>query len=548
MKLVFASLAFGYSVKKGGNTPNWATSLGQGKEHKININSSNDELLRGMIYSSVSPKSISTKIGKGGKFRFGDEKDTPIVIGSVFSNVYVNNVHIENAKFILIIIRDSSEHHKGRLILKYSPSNTYTHDGKEYSNIDFYRSVEKKLNLANNACWFISNIDIQDQNKVVLKAIIVNHDGPVEYEDKDDLHSSWEALEPTIFDEKEGSKFFNNTGYSNNRVIYGAPGTGKSFKLNKDRKNLLYNDENVDEDKLDISQYGWHERVTFHPDYSYASFVGTYKPVPCKDENNEEFITYEYVPGPFMRVLTSALKSAMIDKPKPYLLIIEEINRANVAAVFGDVFQLLDRDNDGVSEYSIQTSNDMRDYLAKELDLDPSKCTNIKIPNNMFIWATMNSADQGVFPMDTAFKRRWNFEYLDINDGEDKIKGKTVTLGQGDDERKVEWNDLRVAINDFLVDECRVNEDKLLGPFFIYNGIIKEDEDIDNQAFINIFKNKVLMYLFEDAAKQKRETLFEGVSKYNLLSSIMKEFDTKGINIFNKKISNKFTKQTGDDQ
>ena len=127
------------------------------------------------------------------------------------------------------------------------------------------------------------------------------------------------------------------------------------------------------------------------------------------------------------------------------------------------------------------------------------------------------------------------------------IKGKTVALGQGDDERVVEWNDLRLAINEFLVDECRVNEDKLLGPFFIYNGIIKEDEDIDNQAFINIFKNKVLMYLFEDAAKQKRQTLFEGVSKYNLLSSIMKEFDTKGINIFNKEISNKFTKQTGDD-
>ena len=184
--------------------------------------------------------------------------------------------------------------------------------------------------------------------------------------------------------------------FPRNKIIFGAPGTGKSYKLNKDMEELLNNG-------------GSYERVTFHPDYSYASFVGTYKPVPEKDDDGNDIITYKYVPGPFMRLYVKAMKSAQSDKPKPHLLIIEEINRASVAAVFGDIFQLLDRKNN-ISEYPIQTSEDMRYYLASELGDDPEFYNQIKLPDNMFLWATMNSADQGVFPMDTAFKRRWTFE------------------------------------------------------------------------------------------------------------------------------------------
>ena len=105
-----------------------------------------------------------------------------------------------------------------------------------------------------------------------------------------------------------------------------------------------------------------------------------------------------------------------------------------MAAVFGDVFQLLDRDDDGVSEYEIQASEDIRKYLAKELGGSPDSYKRIRIPNNMFIWATMNSADQGVFPMDTAFKRRWNFEYLGIDENEEKIKGIGKIMLAGTDE------------------------------------------------------------------------------------------------------------------
>ena len=146
-----------------------------------------------------------------------------------------------------------------------------------------------------------------------------------------------------------------------------------------------------------------YERVTFHPNYSYAQFVGTYKPI-MKNNSDKTEIEYEFVPGPFLRTFIRACKMKV-----NCLLLIEEINRANVAAVFGDIFQLLDRDENGESEYPITTSEDLRKFLAKPENLGgkPVDYETISLPSNMYIWATMNSADQGVFPMDTAFKRRW---------------------------------------------------------------------------------------------------------------------------------------------
>ncbi len=319
------------------------------------------------------------------------------------------------------------------------------------------------------------------------------------------------------------------SGFSRNRILFGAPGTGKSFTINNDAKELI-GEENEDD----------YERVTFHPDYSYANFVGTYKPVPTIDSDGKEAITYEYVPGPFMRVYVNALKNSRTDDIKPFLLIIEEINRANVAAVFGDIFQLLDRGDNFVSEYPIQASEDIKKYLADELKVDPSEVCKIRIPDNMFIWATMNSADQGVFPMDTAFKRRWDFTYLGIDDNDENLRGKYVTIGSKEKQR-IEWNELRKAINEFLA-EAKINEDKQLGPYFISKSIVVPKDggtEINPKLFSDAFKNKVLMYLFDDAAKQKRPSLFEGSAKgQTRYSKICEAFDEQGIGIFNSKIQN----------
>lgn len=266
--------------------------------------------------------------------------------------------------------------------------------------------------------------------------------------------------------EDEGSE--TNIPHPRNRILFGAPGTGKSYVLKQQAEEYFY-PENV-------------ERVTFHPEYSYFDFVGSYKP-KMEGKGEEERIKYRFVPGPFIRIL----KAAMAHPEQKYLLVIEEINRARVAAVFGDIFQLLDRDEDGVSEYGISPSEELKAHLEME-DTD-----KLQIPANLYIWATMNSADQGVYPMDTAFKRRWNFEYRGIDADREKVEG-THTKA---------WHDLRESINK-LLQEAGVNEDKQMGPFFMSPNELKGSA----ADFLAAFKNKVIMYLFEDAAKHKREQLF----------------------------------------
>lgn len=212
-------------------------------------------------------------------------------------------------------------------------------------------------------------------------------------------------------------------------------------------------------------------------------------------------------------------------------MIVEEINRAKVAAVFGDMFQLLDRTDAGDSVYEIQASEDVRRYLARELGGTKENYTSIKIPNNMYIWATMNSADQGVFPMDTAFKRRWEFTYLSINANEKKIAIEDLPIINGD-AKIIKWNILRKSINNMLLKECKVNEDKLLGPFFI-SGEVFENATSNPDEFFNAFNSKVLMYLFEDAGKMHQKKLFAGIDQNELtFSKVCEDFKTRGTAIF----------------
>lgn len=317
-----------------------------------------------------------------------------------------------------------------------------------------------------------------------------------------------------------------------NLIFFGAPGTGKSFKL-QELAEESFAEGNV-------------RRVTFHPDYTYAQFVGCYKPfIEPKIDNKSDAseiryasseIEYRFIPGPFIDTYVDAIRHP----EQNHLLIIEEINRANPAAVFGDVFQLLDRKEDGTSEYSVVTSEDLRWYMFKQwksylngikpeerngvlysLD-DPEAerlASSMSLPPNMYIWATMNSADQGVFPMDTAFKRRWDFRYMGINDGSSKLDGITVPVGEP--ARMVGWDALRRGINKVLLD-AGVNEDKLLGPFFISPSRLR-----DAARFTQTFMDKVLLYLFEDAAKTKKSKVFsiEGNPAY---SDICDDFKARG--------------------
>lgn len=257
-----------------------------------------------------------------------------------------------------------------------------------------------------------------------------------------------------------------------NKIIYGAPGAGKSALVSKI----------VGENYI---------RTVFHPETQYSDFIGCLK--PHKDSSSGS-ITYSFRKGPFIQILEKAL----LNPDTHYHLVIEELNRANTAAVFGELFQLLDRDDEGKSEYPILIQDeDLYDALKEKLDSEHeiiAKC-QLMIPSNLSIIATMNSSDQAVFPLDTAFKRRWIFEYLPIdftNCATGEVPIHHVDLP------KVEWKTLAQTINNVL-QELEVVEDKLIGPWFIKNSDLIGDQA--KQTFIG----KICSYLWDDALKYKNK-------------------------------------------
>ena len=324
------------------------------------------------------------------------------------------------------------------------------------------------------------------------------------------------------------SNELNNRGYLRQNVIfYGVPGCGKSHKINT----LLHLDEK-DENKRMPQQY--YKRILFHPEYSYSDFVGQTMPVTKRDEDGKPYIEYEFVPGPFTQILKDALTDA-----GNYFLIIEEINRGNAPAIFGDLFQLLDR-KDGKSEYSIDNKN-IIEYLKKS-DSDKNDGINVKavyIPKNLTIFATMNTCDQNVFTLDTAFKRRWRMRRIknDFKDSKftDTDLAKAV-IGKPNNnhdstqeefaisKKGITWAKFGEAINSEILQRCNdgtAAEDKLLGTHFV-----KEDEVEDAERFAE----KVLMYLWNDVTKYDKAQLFNS-GAYGTLDRVIEGF-VKGENVF----------------
>lgn len=293
------------------------------------------------------------------------------------------------------------------------------------------------------------------------------------------------------------------------QIYYGAPGTGKSKTI----KDLTFGESVI--------------RTTFHPDSDYASFVGTYKPITeevtlrdcygkkvIDEETNEvvkeERIAYKFIPQAFLEAYVEAWKK--LGSSKKQFLIIEEINRGNCAQIFGDLFQLLDRNEYGFSDYPIVADKDMQKYLEKEFEgweitnkdeinqlYGEANMVNLimkgerlVLPSNLYIWATMNTSDQSLFPIDSAFKRRWDWKYVPICEGRDKETNAPLNWYINTGDKQYKWWSFISKVNE-LIGSLTNSEDKKLGYFFCK----AKDGEIDADLFVS----KVIFYLWNDVFK-----------------------------------------------
>ena len=251
-------------------------------------------------------------------------------------------------------------------------------------------------------------------------------------------------------------------------IFFGTPGSGKSYRVK-----LLTEKKRV-------------HRTTFHPDSDYASFVGCYKPTMKDGE-----ISYSFSP----QVFTEAYVDAWKNPEEEVYLVIEEINRGNCAQIFGDLFQLLDRNSDGYSDYRIKADSDLRDYLYGVLGEGHEGIKNgeLCLPPNLRIFATMNTSDQSLFPMDSAFKRRWDWEYVpvDYSESESVLSSRfVITLGS----KKYRWVKFLQTINQRIF-KATNSEDKQMGNFFI-KADVSESE----------FTSKVMFYLWNEVCRDEYGT------------------------------------------
>lgn len=806
MKIDFKSLAFNFNISAGGGTPAWETALGQGAGYKIKDLRTTNELVKGMVYKAVSPKSISFKKGKGGATVTGDSDNASLVIASVFEKVFVNDQEIVGGKFVLLIAKDDTEHHKGRLKLKYGLDNTYKNsDGDTIKNRDFRDLATKQLGLAADACWFVYDISVEQQDTLKLRAIIVNKDGPMTYGNTSALHAAWDPLieadlpllsevvsdsdydnvlnynlygihikkdndalsedhphicigwskmgdlsaietreelselHQTTWPElnakskgqnvgqvwrfiKEASigdyvvfaednvchigritsdYYYDSTDYPNqsadyvnvrnvewlktniarnelsqslhnslatgmsfwglndyksavqallngtyvkddvvledvdndtdifegftawltsynnpkytgtekyngypnalkkliqfmkekeyieddnlndiniekyntwldvyyknadiqnydknhnsnmagiaalkkyvqyieyllsphaeafdyaitagngeNRILFGTPGCGKSYHIEHNvlGKSRITKKYEGDYDKGNII------RTTFYQDYSNTDFVGQILPKVVRgNEGEKDTVEYIFNPGPF----TLALIQAISNPDKKVALVIEEINRGNAPAIFGDIFQLLDRDENSISEYGIVNVS-LMDYLNDyEFIVNGQKkkyhFTEIKIPGNLTIFATMNTSDQNVYTLDTAFVRRWEKEKIK-NTFEQCAFASTTVPGMSN----YTWKEFVDGINGWIakhLEDLQVNEDKQIGVFFVKESLLTNG-DAEKFAF------KVFDYLWSDVAKLDHGIFF---NHYDTLEDLIKAYKTIGVGVF----------------
>lgn len=367
---------------------------------------------------------------------------------------------------------------------------------------DFYHVSIDGVDLPNGTYYLTLGVG---SDKNILATLPKSDFNTIEFDDS------------KILSMKESLKKMRKSDIPLQQIFYGAPGTGKSHAINE----LTAGKDVI--------------RTTFHPDTDYSTFVGAYKPttkpvpvitvigteaVPVRDKNGKEMmedkIVYEYVSQAFLQAYVAAWKKYCDvqegEEPMDEFLVIEEINRGNCAQIFGDLFQLLDRGDEGFSEYPIKADSDMKKLLEHEfkgLEIKNKEGINalfkgdkdivaqvlagdiLLLPNNLYIWATMNTSDQSLFPIDSAFKRRWDWHYVPISDA-----GKKWMIEVNG--AQYDWWKFLEAINN-KVYHATYSEDKKLGYFFCKanDGVISADK----------FVSKVIFYLWNDVFKDSE---FEG--------------------------------------
>lgn len=343
----------------------------------------------------------------------------------------------------------------------------------------------------------------------ITEEAISNYRNTISFYKRDSIHYFLDfSKEDNGFSENKVSE---NTSYTSNFsqiIYYGVPGSGKSHRIDEQTKSL------PDEQKM---------RVVFHPEYTNADFIGQILPVQTSSG-----LEYPFKAGPFARILKRALKNP----GKPYYLIIEEINRGNAAAIFGDLFQLLDRNSDGWSSYSIENL-DINAFIRSEDEryseknppttknvgnIEFNANTSLRLPPNLALLATMNTSDQNVFTLDNAFQRRWDMRLVENKfEGDGAESQRNAEIGGSD----VTWAQFQAHINKKIGEMSSSTgmssmEDKRLGCWFVK----AEDGKISKEKFAE----KVLKYLWDDAFKFSREEIFDIKDKTASLESIVSAF------------------------
>jgi|TARA_B110001454_G_scaffold133059_1_gene123889 hypothetical protein len=296
---------------------------------------------------------------------------------------------------------------------------------------------------------------------------------------------------------------------ASNIIYYGAPGTGKSYAIDE------------------IVKTANHVSTVFHPETQYSDFVGCLKP-----SMNGSEVEYKFREGPFCKVL----KVADENPQEHCYLVIEEINRASSAAVFGEIFQLLDRESNGSSRYGVDINDpDMLSYLTINA---PSVIVDgqLKLPSNLSIYATMNSSDQAVMPMDTAFKRRWRFEYKAI-DFSTCASGSFTILDSDKEPLTINWKDFAICTNECLADQG-IPEDRHLGPWFL------SSEELAEDSVNSVLTGKLFMYLWDDVLRHGLQGAVFDKSNIRNYGQLVQKFNT-GELIFSEVLLDKFMKISG---